>query len=338
MKTTKLGTLTLTILLATGIFSCVPLKEFEDLENKHMDCEEARGHLEQHVESLQVDSTEMAADLTKLKKRAAQLVADTALLGQTLRETKESYAKMQRVNNELINKLENVKKGSAASESKLMAELEELQNDLQIREDRLRELEARLDERRRNLDELQNELENKNKRLVELEQIISRRDSLANSLRTKLEKALATFRTQGLSIEKRGDRIYVSLDEKLLFQSGKWEVDPQGQEAIKKLAGVLEQSQEVNVLIEGHTDDVPLRGKGDVLDNWDLSVKRATAIVRIIIENSEVDPKRITAAGRSKYMPVDPAKTEEARQKNRRTEIILIPNIDYSDIIEEKEE
>ncbi len=119
------------------------------------------------------------------------------------------------------------------------------------------------------------------------------------------------------------------MDEKLLFQTGSYAVDPRGVEAIRNLAEVLEQNRDIYVLVEGHTDNVPYRSSGGhIQDNWDLSVKRATSIVRILLENSNIDPVRVTAAGRGEFFPVDPLNTIEARQKNRRTEIILIPDLD----------
>ena len=118
------------------------------------------------------------------------------------------------------------------------------------------------------------------------------------------------------------------MEEKLLFGSGSTEVDPRGKTALKKLAAVLEQNPDINITIEGHTDDVPVIPGSKYADNWDLSVLRATSIIRILLDGSTIDPKRLTAAGRGQYQPVDPAKTSEARQKNRRTEIILTPNLD----------
>jgi chemotaxis protein MotB len=140
--------------------------------------------------------------------------------------------------------------------------------------------------------------------------------------------ALLGFEKDGLSINIRNGKVYVSLDEKLLFQSGKYEVNQSGANALKKLAKVLEQNADINVLIEGHTDDVPYKPDGALLDNWDLSVKRATAVVRILLQGSTINAKRLTVAGRSEYLPIDKSKTAQARQKNRRTEIILTPKLD----------
>ena len=149
-----------------------------------------------------------------------------------------------------------------------------------------------------------------------------------NALKSKVSEALSGFEGKGLTVTQKEGKVYVSLDEKLLFKSGKWDVDPKGQDALKKLAAVLENNQDVNITIEGHTDDLAYSGNGNIQDNWDLSTKRATSIVKIILSNSKIDPVRLIASGRSCYLPVDDAKTAEARAKNRRTEIILTPKLD----------
>ncbi len=144
----------------------------------------------------------------------------------------------------------------------------------------------------------------------------------------KVSDALLGFENQGLTVTQKNGKVYVSLDEKLLFKSGSTVVDPKGVSALKNLAGVLEQNPDINVMIEGHTDDVPVISGSTYKDNWDLSALRATSIVRILLEGSSINPQRLTTAGRSQYLPVEIAKTAEARQKNRRTEIILSPKLD----------
>jgi len=139
---------------------------------------------------------------------------------------------------------------------------------------------------------------------------------------------LLGFEGKGLSIEIRNGKVYVSLEESLLFRSGSWEVNDRGISALQKLAEVLASNPDINVLIEGHTDNVPYRGSGQVKDNWDLSVMRATAIVKVITRNPGVHPSRLTAAGRSEYAPLATNSTSEGRAKNRRTEIILTPKLD----------
>jgi chemotaxis protein MotB len=122
--------------------------------------------------------------------------------------------------------------------------------------------------------------------------------------------------------------VYISLDEKLLFKSASWDIDVNGKNALKKLANVLEKNPDIQVMIEGHTDNVPYKPNASELDdNWDLSVKRATTVVRVLLEGSKIDARRLTAAGHSEYMPVDSRNTSDARQKNRRTEVVLTPDL-----------
>jgi chemotaxis protein MotB len=234
---------------------------------------------------------------------------------------------MKKMKQDNINNTEETKK--------LLSELQLSKEDLQKKEDALVELEKSLDLKKKNLETLQSELNEKNKmlelkntRLFELERILKSKDSLVKDLKDKVVEALTGFEGEGLTIEQKNGKVYVSLEEKLLFKSGKWDVDPKGQSAIKKLAAVLEKNTDINVMIEGHTDDVPYKGTGGVEDNWDLSVKRATAIVKILLKDSKIDPKRITASGHGEFLPVDAAKTSDARAKNRRTEIILTPKLD----------
>jgi chemotaxis protein MotB len=167
----------------------------------------------------------------------------------------------------------------------------------------------------------------KEKKIHELQEILSRKDSAVNDLRTVITDALIGFDDEDLTVNVKGGKVYVSLSEQLLFKSGSSKVDPKGSEAIEKLAGVLKNNKEIQVLIEGHTDNVPLSGKGDIKDNWDLSVKRATSIVRIL-QNNKIDAKRIVASGRGEFMPVASNDSPDGRSKNRRTEIILSPKLD----------
>ena len=171
------------------------------------------------------------------------------------------------------------------------------------------------------------ELNNKEKRVAELESVLARKDSTVSALKEKVSSALLGFQDNGLTVSTKNGKVYVSLEERLLFESGSTVVDSKGVDALKKLAKVLEREIDINVLIEGHTDNVPIKG-ATIKDNWDLSVLRATSIVRIITSNSKVDPRSLTAAGRGEYFPIDNANTPEARKKNRRTEIILAPNLD----------
>jgi chemotaxis protein MotB len=166
------------------------------------------------------------------------------------------------------------------------------------------------------------------KRLTELEAIIRRQDSITNALNEIVKRALLSFNSEELTVEMKNGKVYVSLSDKLLFKSASADIEDKGQEAIKKLGEVLNKNLDIDVLIEGHTDNVPLRSTINFKDNWDLSTERAANIVRILSDLSKVSPKRLTAAGRSEYMPKASNDTPEGRAKNRRTEIILTPKLD----------
>lgn len=164
--------------------------------------------------------------------------------------------------------------------------------------------------------------------LTELEAIIRRQDSITNALNQIVKRALLSFNSEELTVEMKNGKVYVSLSDKLLFKSASADIEEKGQEAIKKLGEVLNKNLDIDVLIEGHTDNVPLRSTINFKDNWDLSTERAANIVRILSDISKVNPKRLTAAGRSEYMPKASNESPEGRAKNRRTEIILTPKLD----------
>ncbi len=317
------------------VFSCVPAKEFQALQDKNQKCEEERERFSVENQSVNVKNQELQSKVDILQKEVDHLVADSTRLAQenlTLKQDsdnlKKRYADLEVAQNSLLS-------SNTVETKKLLKQLQENQVELQRREDALRELERKLNQRKRDLDKTQADLtamkadlEARNARLLELEKILHRKDSVVAALKRKVSDALLGFEGKGLTVKVKDGKVYVSLEEKLLFKSGSWEVDPKGAEAIKKLADVLVVNPDINVNIEGHTDDVPYNGKGQITDNWDLSVKRATAIVKILLQNKKLDPKRVVASGRSEYLPVDPAKTAAARQKNRRTEIILTPKLD----------
>ena len=171
-------------------------------------------------------------------------------------------------------------------------------------------------------------LNERSRRVNELEAMLRSREEAINAIRRKVTDALTGFDGKGLSISIKNGNVYVSMDDKLLFRSGSFEIDPNGARAVHDLATVLAQNPDINVMVEGHTDDVPYRPNGQLRDNLDLSAKRATTVVRLLLENKGIAPSRIIAAGRGESLPVDPAKTSEARAKNRRTEIILTPKLD----------
>src|SRR5690606_38936938 len=147
-------------------------------------------------------------------------------------------------------------------------------------------------------------------------------------LKETLSKALNSFEGKGLTVEQKNGKVYVSMENKLLFSSGSWAVGAEGRRAVVEVGKVLADNPEISVLIEGHTDDVPYAGSGVIANNWDLSTKRATSIVNILVENKAINPQNLTAAGRSEFAPVAPNTNADGKAKNRRIEIILTPKLD----------
>ena len=177
------------------------------------------------------------------------------------------------------------------------------------------------------LDSLQRNLIEREGKLAELQSLLKHKDSAANALKSQLTNALLGFETSDLTVEQRNGKVYVSMAEKLLFKSGSTTVDTKGVDALKKLAAVLRSNSDLTINVEGHTDNVPLTGKGAIKDNWDLSVLRATSIIRILTDNGVV-PKQIIASGRGEYFPVSANSSSEGKAKNRRTEIVLSPRLE----------
>jgi len=317
------------------LFSCVPSRQFEELKSKQAKCEEDKTNLMNENTELKAKITEQEEQVADLSKRIKALIVDTTTMGNSLRRLTANYDKLDQTYERLLEQMGKVDQGNKDDNKKLMSELQSTKEELQKKEDELRKLELALNTKENNLNNLnadliktQTELDAREKRVKELEGVLSRKDSVVKALKDKVAEALLGFKENGLTVEIKNGKVYVSVEERLLFASGSWAVDVKGQEALKKLAKVLETQEGVNILIEGHTDDVPYNGSGNVKDNWDLSVMRATAIVKILTSNSKINPKQLTAAGRSEYLPLDTEKTAEARKKNRRTEIIITPKLD----------
>jgi len=192
------------------------------------------------------------------------------------------------------------------------------------------DLKQRINENNSLLDSLtlkQYELNKGLARVNELERLVLEKEQNLNFLKKRVSDALLNFQGKGLTVEQRNGKVYVSMENKLLFKSGSWTVGPDGKKAIEQLANVLAENPEINVLIEGHTDSIPYAGRGQIKDNWDLSVVRATAIVRILSNSSTINPERLTAAGKGEFVPIQNNNTISGRSANRRIEIILTPKL-----------
>lgn len=318
----------LVLLTVLVVASCVPAKHFQEMRDDKIRAEQERDSLLIKNKQMEVRLTELEARLAVMDKEIKGMVADSIDRAMVLRNTKAELDRMKRQYDELYETQEAIMKGSARETTRLLQQLQTTQLELMAREDRLKEIEKDLNEKERVLRELSADLERRNVRLTELENILARQDSVVNALHKTIAAALRGFEGQGLSVYEKNGKVYVSLEEQLLFKTGSTVVDPNGVRALRDLAKVLGKNPDINVMIEGHTDEVPVIPGPRMRDNWDLSVLRATSIVRILLDGTDIDPQRLVVAGRGEFLPVDHANTAEARRKNRRTEIILTPRLD----------
>lgn len=329
-------TLLLVVLGGASLFSCVPAKQYNLLKDNSQKCEEERSRFSRENDSLKIQVRELSSKKGVLEREKSALISDSTKRHISFATLTDDYAKLHDRYNDLNLAHEAILKGTQSETRKLLAEIQRSQNLLQQREDSLHKLEDILNARGRTismaqgkLDSLTQSLQDQNAKLIDLQRMLARQDSLSNALRQKVKNALVGFEGKGLTITQKNGLVYVSMEDKLLFKSGSFEIDARGAEAIRELGKVLAQNGDINIMIEGHTDDVPYNGKGELKDNWDLSVKRSTTVVRLLSENKGIDPIRITAAGRGEFLPLDNTKTSisHARQRNRRTEIVLTPNL-----------
>jgi len=287
--------------------SCVSSKIFNEIESRYAtlkgenaSLETAHSQLIKNYDSLRYHYGELVGQYEK----QSQLLATTS---GTLATLQDAYTALEQNSNEALQ----------ASIEQNRGLLEEIQ----IKEGEL------LSERTR-LDSLSKELSSRIARVEELEKLVTDKEALMNALKTALTDALVSFKGNGLSVEQREGKVYVSMENKLLFQSGSWSVANTGKQALKKLGNVLAANPEIAVLIEGHTDSDPYIGNDNLSGNWDLSTKRATEIVKLLLKNNKIKAENLTAAGRGQHQPLATNKTAAGKAKNRRIEVILSPKLD----------
>jgi len=287
--------------------SCVSSKIFNEIESRYAtlkgenaSLETAHSQLIKNYDSLRYHYGELVGQYEK----QSQLLATTS---GTLATLQDAYTALEQNSNEALQ----------ASIEQNRGLLEEIQ----IKEGEL------LSERTR-LDSLSKELSSRIARVEELEKLVTDKEALMNALKTALTDALVSFKGNGLSVEQRDGKVYVSMENKLLFQSGSWSVANTGKQALKKLGNVLAANPEIAVLIEGHTDSDPYIGNDNLSGNWDLSTKRATEIVKLLLKNNKIKAENLTAAGRGQHQPLATNKTAAGKAKNRRIEVILSPKLD----------
>lgn len=287
--------------------SCVSKKIYNDLESKFTD-------LKKENRSLADDNTDLLKDKNQLELDRDGLKMDLSKSKSELDKLKMDYAAAQ-------NKFKVLQDSYAA--------LEKNSSDaMQSNMKKNRDLLEQLDEKGRALAVEQESLNKSAQRLQELENLIAAKEASMKKLKETLSKALNSFEGKGLTVEQKNGKVYVSMENKLLFNSGSWAVGSEGKKAVIEVGKVLGDNPDISVLIEGHTDDDAFTASGPIADNWDLSTKRATAIVAILGENKKINKQNLTAAGRGEFSPLASNSTAEGKAKNRRIEIILTPRLD----------
>jgi len=299
--------ISLGLLIVALSTSCVSKKIYNDLESKYADLKkENRSISDENADllksksQLELDKENLNKELAKVKGEREKLQADYAALNKKMDVLKDSYAALEKNSSESL-------KANMAKNRELLEQLGAKEKALALEQEKL----------------------SKNaQRLKELEDLIAAKEASMKKLKETLSKALNSFEGKGLTVEQKNGKVYVSMENKLLFKSGSWAVGSEGKTAVVEVGKVLGDNPDISVLIEGHTDDVPYAGSGPIADNWDLSTKRATAIVAILSENKKVNKQNLTAAGRSEFSPLASNATPEGKAKNRRIEIILTPRLD----------
>ena len=320
--------ISLIILSIFLISSCITPKVYNELLDKHEIAKKNLTKNEKLILELRENLDDKERDITNLNALVEQLRKDSIALNNDLVACQKKYDDLSTTYDLLASKSSRYMAEKAKETKELLDQLETTQSELFAKEDQLNKSTLELKEKERKLLDSQNELELRSLRVAELEAIINRKDSMVTALKQKISKALIGLEGDGLTIEQRNGKVYISLEEDLLFASGKYEINQTGRQALDKLSDALSYQKDLEILVEGHTDSIPLSGRGLVKDNWDLSVMRATSVVKRLTSNTNLDPTQLIAAGRSEFVPISSNETSEGRGENRRIEMILSPNLD----------
>jgi len=306
--------LSLVFVLTLALGGCVSSRQFKEMEMQKI-------ALQKMSDSLLALSANQSGELgnlrvshTQLTEEVAALRSDTIEIGDQFRRLQQAFQESSKQNQMLEDNYRKLLKGRESEATEMMNQLREARTQLLQREDSVLALERVLN--------------TKIVRLNEMEEILARRDREMQALRSTVAKALKSYEGAGLTVQLRNGKVYISLSEKLLFASGSTAVADNGKKALTQLGQALNADTTLQILVEGHTDDVPMKPTMNLQDNWDLSVLRATSIVRILVKDGGVNRNRITASGKGEFSPLMPNDTPENKARNRRTEIILSPNLD----------
>lgn len=330
MKKNFFGALTIVTAMVL-LIACVPQRKYSELKNSKENSDQENVQLQKKVDELNSTTKELSTSMETQKKQLGKLQEDTTMYGKEYRRIRSMYDKVNELNNELLEKNEDLLKMSNNKNKELLLELEKKKEALQIKEDSLYKLGKSIAEKQKALERANKELVEREKKIRELDSLLMAQKSASELLKERLEKALYNFRNKGITVREENGKVYVSMEAQLLFASGKTEVNSEGKSAIIELARIIQSEKDLHIVVEGHTDTDKINSTSIPRDNWELSVLRATEVIKIITGNSTINPAQLSAAGRSEYHPLDPAN----KDANRRIEIILEPNLKaLYDIIE----
>ena len=320
MKTFSPALLALALLVAPLLNGCVTAKKYDNLSARQAADAQGKEAAERQYRGATAELQKATDQLAQLRLTQKRLVTDSAETGAAYRKTRSLY-------NELNSSYDKLLKNSDRELANKSSDYNKVAQDLARREAELGALDVSLQKSKAANDHLAADLQTREVRLTELTKALADKDQAVTDLKARVSKALLSFNSSDLQVKLKDGKVYVSLSEQLLFKSGSTKVDPKGQEALKKLATVLQEQRDVNVVVEGHTDNVPIRpGTAGMADNWDLSALRATEIARLLA-TAGVSPERVTASGRGQYVPVAANDSPQNKAMNRRTEIILTPKL-----------
>ena len=320
-------------ILFIGLFlitlsSCVTPKIHNALISEKEAVKVALDTEERRALKLQSELEELEGEISSLNSKISNLRNDSTQNGAALIVLQNKYDSLSDSFDFLASKNSREMADKAKEIEKLLEQLEEIQLELFAKEDALVKLSKSLELKEEELRLSTEKLDARSVRVAELESIINKKDSIVTALKQSISKALIGLEGDGLTIQQRNGKVYISLEEDLLFASGKYKVNSGGLAALNKLATALSPQKDLEILVEGHTDSIPFSGKGLVADNWDLSVMRATNVVKVLTQNPLLNPLQLTAAGRAEFVPIASNRTVEGRSENRRIEMILSPNLD----------
>lgn len=307
----RLKTQSLLVVLTISIFSsCVAKKEYDALFNEKTNLETENAGLKEKLEIAEEKISRLEVQVEEYKAKSEATQKDLGFLTEQFNTVKGEYDRVKQLYDNLLSNSSQLNTDLAQQQQRLLT----IQDDLEI-------------EKKRN-QELAEDLAKREARVAELEKLIADKEAAVQQLKRRVTDALLNFDEGQLKVEVKNGKVYVSLAEKLLFGSGSTKVDQQGVNALMQLANALKGNSDINIMVEGHTDNVPISRTSQYMnDNWDLSVMRATSIVRILVSNG-VNPEAITASGRGEFSPIELNTTPENKALNRRTEIILTPKLD----------